>query len=215
MRRAVWAEGVESLPQAVDYVNGLIAEQIRARKVGNRGVEARVLDIGCGVGGSLIFLAGAVGAAFRGTGVTISPHQAEIARRQARKRGLSSKLSFLAADFTAASALSDIHLAFAIESFVHFPTPETFFSAAARSLSPGGRLVLVDDFLSGKNLSRNEGMLVDAFRYGWLLSSLCSTNRAAQAAESQGMRLVEDRDMSSCLAAVSLGPRQGDRKSVV
>ncbi|HTZ52808.1 MAG TPA: methyltransferase domain-containing protein, partial [Spirochaetia bacterium] len=95
MRRAVWADGVENLRQSVDYVNVLIAAEILALDArrgggggGAGGEPLRVLDIGCGVGGSLLFLCRAVGEALQGVGVTISPRQADIARRQARLRGL-------------------------------------------------------------------------------------------------------------------------------
>jgi SAM-dependent methyltransferase len=209
MRRAVWGEGVQSLPQAVNYVNSLVAAEVSARAAGNRGGEVGVLDIGCGVGGSLIFLAGTAGAGLRGIGVTISPRQAEIARRQARQRGLSEKLSFFAADFGEVSGLPPFHLAFAIESFVHFSTPHAFFSAAARSLAPGARLIVVDDFLSGSSFARRDRRLVETFRNGWLLPSLCTVNRATQSAAACGVPLVDDRNLSSCLSDIPLGARLG------
>jgi SAM-dependent methyltransferase len=210
MRRAVWGEGVESLPQAVDYVNSLIAAEVRPGGAGAaEGREVRVLDIGCGVGGSLIYLAGTVGAGLRGTGVTISPRQAEIARLQARQHGLSQKLSFLAADFGAVSGLPPFHLAFAVESFVHISTPDAFFSAAARSLAPGARLIVVDDFLSDRSFARKELRLVETFRNGWLLPSLCAVNHATGVAAAHGMRLVEDRNLTSCLSGIPLGARLG------
>lgn len=204
MRRAVWADGVESLPQAVDYVNGLVAAEARSRAAANEESELRVLDIGCGVGGSLFFLAGTVGAPLRGVGVTISPRQAGIAQRQARRRGLSAKCSFIAADFAGVSGLPLFDLAFAIESFVHFTTPAAFFASAARSLAPGGRLIVIDDFLSGDRRSRKEDQLVDAFRQGWLLPSLCTVRRAVRSAAECGLRLVEERNLSACLSLLPL-----------
>ena len=216
MRRAVWATGVQSLSQAVDHVNGLIAAEILSRGAENAGERwagarearggsggggpLRVLDIGCGVGGSLFFLCGAVGGTMQGVGVTISPRQADVARRQARLRGLARQLSFLAADFTTVVGLPPFHCAFAIESFVHFSTPDVFFAAAARSLEPGGRLVVVDDFLSRERFSPREGRLVLAFQKGWILSSLCTVGRAAGTAAASGLRLVEDRNLSPCLS---------------
>ena len=204
LRRAVWADGVASLPQAVDYVNTLVAADALSCPAGRNGGALRVLDIGCGVGGSLGFLCGAAGAALQGVGVTISPRQAEIARRQARKRGFSGQLSFLSAEFTAVSGLPLFHCAFAIESFVHFATPAAFFAAAARSVVPGGRVIVVDDFLAENRLSRREGRLVRAFRRGWVLSALCPVSRAAQASAGCGLRLVEDRNLSARLAMLPM-----------
>ncbi len=199
IRRAVWAVGVESLEEAVNYVNGLIAAEARSWAGEQKESELRILDIGCGVGGSLLFLADAVTAPLGGIGVTISPQQADIARRQARLRGLAARCSFIAADFARLMDLPPFHIAFAIESCVHFPEPAGFFTAAARALTPGGRLIVVDDFLAGDRLSRDERRRVDTFRQGWLLPSLCTVRRAVQSAAACGLRLVEDRDLSGFL----------------
>jgi cyclopropane fatty-acyl-phospholipid synthase-like methyltransferase len=210
MRRAVWADGVETLPQAVEYVNSLIAAEAGGLAAAMSGRELRVLDIGCGVGGSLFFLA-AAGLPMQGTGITISPKQAEIARRQARLRGLSARCDFVAADFSRMSGLAPFHLAFAIESYVHFPDPDSFFSSAAASLAPGGRLALVDDFMSRDGTAGSERRLIEAFRYGWVLPSLCPVAVAVRAAADNGMRLIADRDLSRRLATPVFGGRAGGR----
>jgi cyclopropane fatty-acyl-phospholipid synthase-like methyltransferase len=202
IRRAVWADGVTNLEQAVNYVNGLIAVQA-GRVAGAH--QLRVLDIGCGVGGSLFYLASATTTRFQGVGVTISPVQAETARRESVARGLSTRCRFLAGDFTQVPDLASFQLAFAIESFVHFSSPHAFFAAAAHSLEPGGRLVVVDDFLSA--LSPAGSPMIDAFRYGWVLSSLCTVDRALESAKECGLRLVEHRDLSPYTPLFRLGPR--------
>jgi cyclopropane fatty-acyl-phospholipid synthase-like methyltransferase len=207
IRRAVWADGVDDLAAAVNYVNGLVAAE--ARRAATKDGALRILDIGCGVGGSLLFLAGAVNTPLQGIGVTISPRQAVIARRQARIRGLSSRCSFIAADFARLTGLPRFPLSFAIESFVHFTAPAEFFAAAARSLAPGGRLMVIDDFLAGDRHSSRERGLVSAFRQGWLLPSLCTVERAVQCGAECGLRLVEDRDLSSFLSRKPASSRMG------
>ena len=174
----------------------------------SRGARLRVLDIGCGVGGSLFFLANAVGAPMQGVGVTISPRQAGIARRQARLRGLSSTCTFIAADFIRVTGLSPFHLAFAIESFVHFASPSAFFASAAAALGPGGRLVVIDDFVSRESRTGGERRLLSIFRDGWRVPSLCPVACAARWAAASGMRLVEDRDLSPFLSTPA-GSRLG------
>jgi SAM-dependent methyltransferase len=187
----------------VNYVNGLVAAEARSGAVAPEDGMLRVLDIGCGVGGSLLFLADAVDVPLSGIGVTISPRQADIARRQARIRGLSSQCVFIAADFARLTGLPLFHLAFAIESFVHFTEPAEFFAAAARAIAPGGRLIVIDDFLSREHHSPRERRRVDAFRHGWLLPSLCTVRQAVQSGAESGMRLVEDRNLSVFLSRPS------------
>src|SRR6476620_9428071 len=53
IHRAVWAQGVVSRVQAFAYVDALIAE--RAADLGD---TPRLLDLGCGLGASLIQIAG-------------------------------------------------------------------------------------------------------------------------------------------------------------
>ncbi len=76
----------------MEYVNTLVEETIR--EIDGR----RVLDIGCGIGGSLAFLAGRTPGQFYG--LTISAVQAEIGRRFLRARGCDDRCSILAGDFT-------------------------------------------------------------------------------------------------------------------
>jgi SAM-dependent methyltransferase len=225
MRRAVWADGVESVHEAVNYVNGLIAAEARSHPAAGKNAVLNVLDIGCGVGGSLLYLAGAVDGPFRGTGVTISRLQAHYARRQAAARNLSRTLSFLAADFSSVTGLPVFHLAFAIESSVHFPDPASFYAAAARALAPGGLLIVVDDFIAPDRLQRGarsgerrrehggerrrDRRLLDAFQKGWLLPSLCTVVQAVRTAGAFGFRKVEDRNLSELLAPFPLNTRLG------
>jgi cyclopropane fatty-acyl-phospholipid synthase-like methyltransferase len=194
IRRAVWAEGVRTLAQAVDYVNGLIAAE--ARKSAAPAEAARILDIGCGVGGSLFSLAAALGPSFHGVGVTLSPLQAHIARVQAGRRKLSDVCTFVDGDFSSLPGMGPFSLAFAIESYVHFQSPDSFFAAAARSLAHGGRLIVVDDFLAREHYAPRERSLVRAFEEGWILSSLGPSVSAARAAARHGFRLSENSDLS-------------------
>ncbi|MEZ5288257.1 MAG: class I SAM-dependent methyltransferase [Vicinamibacterales bacterium] len=109
-------------------------------------VEPHVLDLGCGVGGSLITMAER--RAMRGTGITLSPVQVRLAAERIRAAGLGSRVTCLEGDYAnLPPSIGGVTLAFAIESFVHGPTPERFFAECARVLEPGGQLVIVDDVL--------------------------------------------------------------------
>jgi cyclopropane fatty-acyl-phospholipid synthase-like methyltransferase len=209
IRRAVWARGVRNLEEAVNYVNGLIASEAQVVAAAPKKDILRILDIGCGVGGSLLFLASVLKTGFRGVGITISPRQSRIASRQAAIRGLSDQCSFLAGDFTLVSGLRPFHLSFAIESFVHFASPAAFFAPAAGCLEPGGRLIVADDFLSRNMFSRPEARMVEAFRHGWILPSLGTVEHAVHVAGAFGLQLVEDRELSAFLSQLPVGARMG------
>jgi len=103
---------------------------------------ARMLDIGCGFGGSSLFLAKNYGV--DATGVTISPVQVEMANRGALENNLTAK--FLLMDAEALDFSHPFDLLWSVESISHYQDPARFFSSAAKFLKPGGTFALTDWF---------------------------------------------------------------------
>ena len=199
IHRALWAPGVRTREQALDAVHTLVSEQI-----GLLGAEKpHVLDLGCGVGGSLLSLAQKLPPDWRGTGTTISPVQVELARKFTRQRGLADSLTFLEADFLDLPALPPVDLAYAIESFALNADAPGFFSSAARVLRPGGRLVIVDDFLTetgaDAGLSARQACWLETFRRGWHAAGLDMPVQTVERACAAGLTLLVDRDLTPML----------------
>jgi tocopherol O-methyltransferase len=109
---------------------------------------SRVLDIGCGFGGSSLFLARNYSTAT--TGITISPVQVEMANRAAARENIDAK--FLLMDAEAMHFSQPFDLLWSIESISHYQDPRKFFASAARLLKPGGTFALTDWFKK-ENLS--------------------------------------------------------------
>lgn len=200
IHRAVWAEGVSTRTEAFRYLDRLIAGELASLSV--RFPEPiHVLDLGCGLGASLFFLASE--RAIVGTGATLSGMQARIARERSVALGLADRVRILEADFLdLPSTLPRAVLAFSIEAFIHGPDPEGYFRAAARYVEPGGRLVVCDDFLAARSLvagSRRERRWLDEVRTGWLANSLISVAEAEALASRAGFRLCENRDLTPAL----------------
>ncbi|MGB9434352.1 MAG: class I SAM-dependent methyltransferase [Candidatus Acidiferrum sp.] len=103
---------------------------------------SRMLDIGCGFGGSSLFLAKHYGV--DATGVTISPVQVAMANRGALENNLNAK--FLLMDAEALDFSSPFDLLWSVESISHYQDPARFFSSAAKFLKPGGTFALTDWF---------------------------------------------------------------------
>ena len=100
-----------------------------------------ILDVGCGIGGSSLYLAEKFGA--RVTGITLSPVQANRAQERARTAGLEDRT-----DFQVANALSmpfednSFDFVWSLESGEHMPDKAKFLQECYRVLKPGGKLML-------------------------------------------------------------------------
>ena len=103
---------------------------------------SRVLDIGCGFGGSSLFLAKEYGVA--ATGVTISPVQVQMANRAAAEQKLNAK--FLLMDAEELQFSEPFDFLWSVESISHYHDPAQFFVNAAKLLKPGGTFALTDWF---------------------------------------------------------------------
>jgi tocopherol O-methyltransferase len=100
-----------------------------------------ILDVGCGIGGSSLYLAEKFGA--RVTGITLSPVQANRAKERAKAAGLQEMT-----DFQVANALdqpfadNSFDLVWSLESGEHMPDKAKFLQECYRVLKPGGTLIL-------------------------------------------------------------------------
>jgi SAM-dependent methyltransferase len=150
----------------------------------------RVLDAGCGMGGTMIALAAKTTAAF--TGLTLSPRQAAIGRRALARAGLAHRIEILVRSYDDPPE-RPFDAAIAIESLAHSPAPGTSLRAVASRLAPGGWLALVDDM--PETAARGTQDLA-AFQDGWRLPALWSAAEIATALRAQGLEVVADHDLT-------------------
>jgi tocopherol O-methyltransferase len=102
----------------------------------------KILDVGCGFGGSSIYLARKYHA--DATGITISPVQVEMARKAASAAKVKAKFLLMDAQAMHLDQLFDV--IWSIESISHYEDKERFFTSAAKLLRPGGTLAIIDWF---------------------------------------------------------------------
>ncbi|MCT7968072.1 methyltransferase domain-containing protein [Laspinema sp. D1] len=113
-----------------------------------------ILDVGCGIGGSSLYLAQKFNAS--ATGITLSPVQAARATERAREAGIPSfsgpegggMTPDTRAEFRVANALelpfadNSFDLVWTLESGEHMPDKKKFLQECYRVLAPGGALMM-------------------------------------------------------------------------
>lgn len=108
----------------------------------------QILDVGCGIGGSSLYLADKFGA--KVTGITLSPVQAQRATARAREFGLEHQVQFQVADAlempfgggTHPSGNRQFDLVWSLESGEHMADKQKFLQECHRVLKPNGTLIL-------------------------------------------------------------------------
>jgi tocopherol O-methyltransferase len=102
---------------------------------------AKVLDIGCGLGGSAFWLADTF--ACEVTGMTISPVQARMAGKKAKAGGYSGRVQFQVEDANEwQPEPRSFDVVWIMESSEHFRDKKDFFRRCATALKPGGTLAV-------------------------------------------------------------------------
>jgi cyclopropane fatty-acyl-phospholipid synthase-like methyltransferase len=196
IHRAVWGPGVRNSSEAFRYVEEQIAGRIERLPLE---IEApHVVDLGCGVGASLCYLASRL-PSMRGTGITLSSVQARLAAEAIELAGLSNRVLALEGDFCELPAgLQPADLAYAIESFVHGPDPARFFEECRRLIRPGGLLLICDDFKRPGN-DRRALSAIERFKRGWHINTLIERTELQAIAESAGFTHEATTDLSRYL----------------
>jgi tocopherol O-methyltransferase len=103
---------------------------------------SNILDVGCGIGGSTLYLANKYQA--NATGITLSPVQADRAKERARGLGLGERVNFQVANaLEMPFADNSFDLVWSLESGEHMPDKVKFLQECHRVLKPGGKLIMV------------------------------------------------------------------------
>jgi cyclopropane fatty-acyl-phospholipid synthase-like methyltransferase len=136
-------------------------------------VGVRILDAGCGIGGSAFWLAENLGATV--VGVNINTKQVELARQLARNRRLKDRVEFHVADYCETGlAGGSFDVVWALESMCYAEDKRAFIAEAFRLLKPGGRLIVADGFLSQEALADDDRRIVERWQRGWAIPGVAT-----------------------------------------
>jgi tocopherol O-methyltransferase len=154
-----WDASTKTFREALANINRILAEKAAIT------AGTKVLDAGCGVGGSSIWLAKNKQANV--TGITVSKKQAARANTSAAAVNPGGTAVFDVQDYTNTPYHSEsFDVVWAIESVCHAANKEDFIKEAYRLLKPGGQLIMADFFIV-KDGNADDQRSIDAWGHGW------------------------------------------------
>ena len=208
IHRGIWDAGTASADQAAEYVPTLMLQQARELKAKN------ILDLGCGVGGTCIFLArglqkdagakaDSAGLGVKSptiTGITNSGAQVGLGNKLVNQAGFAATVHLIKADYTEPATFAGLppqDLIVALESFIHSPKLPATLANATGALRKAGRLVICDDMIQNDPGPADRD-LAD-FKRCWHAYGLSSSSRIADLCKGLGLELLSDEDLSPML----------------
>ncbi|MGF1459317.1 MAG: methyltransferase domain-containing protein [Leptolyngbyaceae cyanobacterium] len=163
-----------------------------------------ILDAGCGIGGSALYLCHRYQAEV--IGVTLSPAQAQRANERAALAGLSDRAQFQVVDvLNTPFGDGEFDFIWSMESGEHYPDKAQFFRESYRLLKPGGRLLMATwchrptQSLAG-DLTESEQLHLSWLYQVYHLPYVLSVPDYAHLAQQAGLQQIRTADWSEAVA---------------
>lgn len=153
-----------------------------------------VLDAGCGVGGTSIFLANNIGCKVHG--ISLSPFQIEKAKNNKSRFDKNNLSEFSCQNYCKTNFKDNtFDVIFGIESICYSEPKEDFLKEAFRILKPGGRLIVADFFLRNAN-NKNEQELINKWEKTWAIKSFINNDQFCEDIKKTGFTNTLIKDIS-------------------
>ncbi len=181
----------------------LVEELLFWAGVTSKNTPQNILDVGCGIGGSTLYLANKFGA--EATGITLSPVQASRARERAITAGLEKQVEFQVTNaLEMPFADNSFDLVWSLESGEHMPDKAKFLEECYRVLQPGGKLILAtwchrETSITGELTYDEIGHLKEIYRV-YCLPYVIALSEYKAIAKSTGLRNIKSDDWSMRVA---------------
>lgn len=184
-----WGKETKSISEAILNTNRFVGKCLDIKK------DDVILDAGCGVGGTSIYLTQKYKVKVRG--ITLSDVQIKIARKNASKTGVSHLVEFSYQDFTETNFEDNSFTKiFGIESICHANNKLDFLKEAFRLLKSEGKIVVVDAFLIKKVMGEKERKAYENFLMGWTVPNLSSKEGFEKDLKEAGFKNINFYDKS-------------------
>ncbi len=184
----IWDKNTSNFQESLANTNKVLME-IADIKEGEK-----ILDAGCGVGGSAFYLA--VHRNAKVCGITLSEKQHAYATKKCNELGLEDLVDFKIEDYTQTKFKNNsFDVVWAIESITSAQDKVNFANEAYRLLRPGGRLIIADYFKS-KSEQKDSKDLLEKWRTLWSMAPFLSLPEYKTVFQKSGFKLTNERDVT-------------------
>ncbi len=182
----IWDATTKNLSDAMLNTNKQLMLRAGIKK------EHRVLDAGCGVGGSSIYLAKNLGC--RATGITLSKKQTITGAEFAMRDGVSELVDFQQQDYTNTDFPDNtFDIAWGLESTSTATSKPALFKEMHRVLKPGGKFA-VGDFYKTTPYGIDDDADMKMMLNGWAIADIGTLDQFIKDGEEAGFKLVSIQD---------------------
>ena len=174
-----WDERTHTHADALNHLNAALAAHVGIPR------GARILDAGCGVGGSAIWLARTFDVQV--IGITPVSSQVERARGFGVERGVSDRVRFAKEDYLHTSFPdASFDVVWAVESICHAADKAAFYREARRLLRPRGRLGIVEYLRTARPLPDRGEALLHSWLSSWAIPDIATAAEHREWATASG-----------------------------
>lgn len=174
--------------QAIFRVNEVLADWA------NLVEGTTVLDAGCGLGNTSIWLAQHRKA--KVTGITLVQKQVDTATALAKKQNITGT-NFLVADYLQTPFENNsFDVVWACEALCHAPTKSLFYKEAYRILKPGGRIVIAENLRPSRPMTAEQEQFLHDIFDAWAIPDLDTLEEHKQHAIDAGFVDFKYRDVT-------------------
>ena len=152
----------------------------------------KILDVGCGIGGSSVYLAKHLNADV--TGITISSAQVEIANKLARDEGV--RVDFKLMDADNIELDKEFDVVWSVEAISHFDNQKNFFKNVSKNIRPGGKIALIDWFQEDGLSEEKIRKYIEPIKIGMFVPNMTTMNDYKKFLEEAGFKIKLEKDIS-------------------
>ncbi len=187
MHFGFWNEHTKNRQEAILNENETVITYGSIKK------NMKILDAGCGVGGTAMYIADQTGATVYG--VTLDPEQVKLATSYAKKRNLEDLVKITSQDYTNTNFPDNyFDVIYGIESICHASPKTAFFKEAFRLLKPNGKLIILDAYISRELRTKLEISVINDFKHAFALEEFITTSSLTSQLKKTGFTSISQTD---------------------